>query len=98
LTGEGPGSATARQMTSEAESAREAWVHSESLPEELAEVDTIAGSLGRVLEHQLRTTKAELVALGGHTRSLYLASSLGSFTAGLIRDPPVDLPIARPVR
>lgn len=98
LTGEGPGGAMARQMTREAEAAREAWARSEAVPAELAEVEMITGSLGQVFERQLRATGADLVALGAHTRSLYLASSLGSFTAELIRNPPADLLIARPAR
>ncbi|MDH3262397.1 MAG: universal stress protein [Paracoccaceae bacterium] len=98
FTGEGPGSATARQMAREAEAACEEWAGSEALPADLAEVEIVTGSLGQVFERQLRTTGADLVALGAHTRSVYLASSLGSFAAELIRNPPTDLLIARRVR
>lgn len=98
LTGEGPGSATARQMLHEAETARNEWTRSEDLPPELAEVTMITDGITQAFERQLVAKEADLVALGAHTRSHYLANGLGSFAAALIRNPPTDLLIARPRR
>lgn len=96
LTGEGPGSDTARYMVKEAETAREAWIRAESLPPELSGVTMITDGLNAAFTRQIEASKADLIALGAHTRSSYLANGLGGFAASLIRHPPADLLIARP--
>lgn len=98
LTGESKDGAMARAMRREAEAARAEWSAAGALPKDMAEVDLISGSLRQILERKLQATGADLVALGAHTRNLYLASGLGTFTAEMIRNPPTDLLIARPRR
>lgn len=96
ITGEGPDSAMARQMVSEVEMARGAWLKGEELPADLPEVEIIPGGLIQTFERRMQSTGADMVALGAHTRGRYVVSGLGSFAAGLIRHPPADLLIARP--
>lgn len=98
LTGESPGGAMAAAMHREAEAARAEWSAAGALTEDMAEVELITGGLREVFDRQLQATGADLVVLGAHTRSLYLAHGLGSFTAEMIRNPPTDLLVARPRR
>lgn len=95
LTGEGPGGTMARQMRREAEAARTEWAAAAGLEGDLAEVTMITGSLRQVFDRRLEATGADLAALGADTRTLYLASGLGSFIAEMIRNPPTDLLLAR---
>lgn len=98
LTGEGPGSGVAHQMQAEAEAARKDWMRTEDLSPDLAQVTMLTDGLNETLSRQLRAAEADLVALGAHTRSRYLAGGLGGFTGSLIRHPPTDILIAQPAR
>ena len=57
--------------------------------------EIIAGSVHQVLDRMMANFKPDLLAIGAHTRSGIGMHRIGAFAAELIREPPVDLLVAR---
>jgi len=95
LTGEGPGSAMDRAMTREAQAMCDEWTTRAPLPEGMAATRIDTGSFGQLMQAHIAEFRPDLLALGAHTRGGLALFALGSTTAGLIRDPPCDLLVAR---
>ena len=98
LTGDSPTGTTAKGLVADAKAQAEVWARSLNLPPEQAEVPIIIGSLNAVFERQREKVQPDLIALGAHTRASFSFATLGSFAADLIRKPPTDLLITRPLR
>lgn len=92
LTG-GSESSMAGAVRKEAEALAHAWKASHGVVADLPEI--VAGSVHQVLDSKLASLKPQLLAVGAHTRSGAGFHKLGSFAAELIRQPPVDLLVAR---
>lgn len=95
LTGERPGGAMDHELTHEARAVMAAWREKEGLGGDLT-VGFQSGALEDVFRHRLAADSPDLIALGAHTRGPLSPSVLGSFAAGLIRDPPTDVLLAHP--
>ena len=72
------------------------WARRNRLSAAEAEVELVTGSLTEVMEMQQGKVRPDLIALGAHTRHALASHVIGSFAAGLVRDPPTDLLIAHP--
>lgn len=97
LTGEQPGGPMDRALTEEAEIMRAKWCDTQGLPEDLCQVTPVSGSFYEMVSSQVEAMKPDLIAIGAHTRSGIALHSLGGFTASLMRNPPTDLLVARPI-
>ena len=92
LTG-GTDGAMANAMQREAAEQAEEWRGRYDLPVELPEI--VTGSFHEVLQRRLRDFQPQFLAIGAHTRSTPSIHKLGNYAADLIRNPPVDLLVAR---
>ena len=95
LTGATPASTAAMEkaMRREAGELAEAWQRDFGLTG--VEPEIITGSVHQVLDAELKSFAPQLLSIGAHTRSGLGLHRLGAFTAELIRQPPVDLLVAR---
>lgn len=95
LTGATPASASAMEKAVRRETTdlAEAWKKDCAVPGKLPEI--VTGSVHQVLESRLATFAPQLLSIGAHTRTGPGLHRLGSFAAELIRQPPVDLLVAR---
>lgn len=94
LTGDGPGSAMAKDLCAEAERERDLWLAGLSLEGPLPEIEIISGGRSVTME-RLAAIKPDLLVVGAHTRSAFLPNVLGSFVTDLIHSPPCDLLVSR---
>ena len=94
LTGEGPGSATARDLCDLATRQRDAWLAGLDLPHTLPEIEIISGGITETIG-RMTAVKPDLIAVGAHTRSGFSPNVLGSFVTDLIFAPPCDLLVVR---
>jgi nucleotide-binding universal stress UspA family protein len=94
LTGDGPGSALAKDLCAEAAQERDLWLAGLGLEGALPEIEIISGGRSVTLE-RLAAIKPDLVVVGAHTRSGFLPNVLGSFVTDLIHSPPCDLLVSR---
>lgn len=92
LTG-GTNSSFAKAVRREALELAEVWKTDYALTGDTPEI--VTGSVHQILDRKLQSFAPDLLAVGAHTRSGPGLHRLGSFTAELIRNPPVDLLIAR---
>lgn len=97
LTGEGAGGGMARAVRAEAEAQCRAWLRQNPLPDDVEPPDIVAGSVTQIIHARLRDLAPDLLALGAHTRTSPSLFTLGGIAADLVRDPPCDLLLARPV-
>ncbi|WP_300018675.1 universal stress protein [uncultured Roseobacter sp.] len=79
----------------ETEQEYETWKAMNPLPEGLPDPVFVEASAADALETIMKDGGYDLLAIGGHTRSSAGRYILGGFTAGLIRNPPCDLLIAK---
>lgn len=94
MTGEGPDSATARDLRAQAEAERDAWLATLGPAVRPPEVEIV--SAGRIeVMNRMAAQKPDLVAVGAHMRSGLAPNVLGSFVTDLIRRPPCDVLVAR---
>lgn len=94
LTGEGPGSSTARALRAEAAKQRDAWIAAHDPDRTLPETEILDGWPSEIMA-RLTAEKPDLIAVGAHTRSGFSPYVLGGFVADLIRTPPCDVLVAR---
>lgn len=94
LTGEGPGSAAARELCDLATRQRDAWSAGLDLPPALPEIEIISGGITETIGRMMAVAP-DLIAVGAHTRSGFAPNVLGSFVTDLIFAPPCDLLVAR---
>ncbi|WP_411890268.1 universal stress protein [Yoonia sp. SDW83-1] len=71
------------------------WKAVASLPENIPDPIFVEASPADAVHDLMKTGKYDLLALGAHTRSNLSRLMLGGLTAGLIRNPPCDLLVAR---
>ncbi len=71
------------------------WKAMFPLPEGLPAPQFYEAAAGDALREMLDRKSYDLLAIGGHTRSNAGRYILGSFTSGLIRNPPCDLLVAK---
>ena len=88
----GRDTAMAKAVHREAAGMAEEW----RVRHELSDIpEIVTGSFHDVIGRRLRDFKPQLLALGAHARAAPSFHKLGSFAAELIRNPPVDLLVAR---
>jgi nucleotide-binding universal stress UspA family protein len=92
LTG-GTDSPMANAVRREAAEQAEEWRGRYNLPIDMPEI--VTGSFDEVLQRRLRDLQPQFLAIGAHTRSTLSFHKLGNYAAELIRNPPVDLLVAR---
>ncbi len=73
----------------------ETWSGETKLPKDLPEPILFEGPALEAIRQLMTETKYDLLAIGGHTRSVTSRYILGSVSADLIRKPPCDLLIAK---
>jgi nucleotide-binding universal stress UspA family protein len=78
----------------EAHNADRKWRKENILPENLGATEIIEGSGYTVLTDAINRTDADLLSAGAHARTGLATRLLGSFTSGLLHDPPTDLIVA----
>lgn len=79
----------------EAERDFETWKAIHPVPRDLPEPIFCEAAARDALDDIMETGSYDLLAIGGHTRASGGGYFLGRFTAGLIRNPPCDLLIAK---
>lgn len=79
----------------EAENEYETWKAMNPLPESMPDPVFVEATAADALEDILKNGSYDLLAIGAHTRSSAGRYILGGFTAGLIRNPPCDVLIAK---
>lgn len=79
----------------EAEQEYETWKAMNPLPEGLPDPVFVEATAADALEDIVKNGSYDLLAIGAHTRSSAGRYILGGFTAGLIRNPPCDVLIAK---
>jgi len=94
LTGQGPGSATARELYDQAEKERDAWIATFGSMPALPEIEIISDGRIETMARFL-AAKPDLIAVGAHTGSRFSSSALGGFVTDLINAPPCDVLVAR---
>jgi nucleotide-binding universal stress UspA family protein len=94
LTMEGPGSATAKTLCTEAKAEAEIWRLANDFDESAPHAEIITGYRTEIMM-RLLAEHPDVIAVGAHTRSGINPYGLGSFVAELIRNPPCDLLVAR---
>lgn len=92
----GGSSASAAPFRHEAEAEQAAWQAREKPDLPAAGVEIIEGSPAQVIATGIAAIRPDLLALGAHSRAGLGALTVGGIAAMLMRDPPVDLLIARP--
>lgn len=94
LTGDGPGSAMARELGDQAAKERDAWIATLDSVPALPAIEIISG--GRIeTMARLIAAKPDLIAVGAHIGSRFSPNVLGSFVTELIHTPPCDVLVAR---
>ncbi len=94
LTGDGPGSAMARELCAEATAERDRWQASFDQRPDPINIEIISGYLSEIMA-RLTVDRPDLIAVGAHTRSGFVPSVLGSFVTDLIVTPPCDVLVVR---
>lgn len=94
LTGEGPGSAMARELCREAEKERDAWTATFEPATTPPEIEVISGGITEIMARMM-AEQPDLIAVGAHTRSGFSPNVLGSFVTDLIVAPPCDILVVR---
>lgn len=79
----------------EASKALSDWWQTEDIPSRYTPPDPLPSARFSAFQKVMNEQKADLVAVGAHTRSIFSPSHLGGFTEDLIRNPPCDLLIVR---
>lgn len=85
---------TCATMT-EAELLRSAFMRLDGVPDSLHLPEIVPGGVHEVLQFRIQELQPDLVVLGSHSGRD--PSSLGNYARDLMRDPPTDLLIAKPV-
>lgn len=79
----------------EAETLRQAFLDFETLPDRLSRPEIVPGGVHEVLQFRVNELGPDLVVIGSHSgRS---ATTLGNYARDLMRAPPTDMLIAKPV-
>ena len=94
LTGDGPGSAMARELSDEAAKERDAWTATLDPATNPPDIEIISGGRSEIMS-RLTAVRPDLIAVGAHTRSGFSPNVLGSFVTDLIVTPPCDILVAR---
>lgn len=94
LTGDGPGSDTARELCKEATKERDAWIATLDPAFLPPEIEIISGGRSETMA-RMTAERPDLIAVGAHTRRVFSPSVLGSFVTDLIAMPPSDVLVAR---
>lgn len=94
LTGDGPGSAMARELCKEAEKLRDAWIATLSPATHPPMIEIISGGRSETMA-RLAAEGPDLIAVGAHTRIGFMPNVLGGFVTDLIVSPPCDVLVAR---
>ncbi|MCT8161145.1 universal stress protein [Pseudoruegeria sp. SHC-113] len=80
----------------EAHEERDRWQAQSGLPESFPLPDISEGSAQQLLDAKLALFGPDLIAIGAHSRATAARWIVGSFAAGLVRNPPCDVLVTRP--
>lgn len=79
----------------EAQQQVDIWRQTYALPDDLPEPTFLDASPSAALEQMMAGQKPDVLVIGAHSRSNLGRYILGGFTAGLVRNPPCDLLVAK---
>ncbi|WP_208348504.1 universal stress protein [Pseudaestuariivita rosea] len=96
-TGDQSSEALAGAFIKEAKQNAATWLGQTDLPIDEQDIEIVDGSVYPVLCDRVLKSQADLVAVGAHGRVGSMPAVLGSLANDLMRDPPCDVLIARPI-